>query len=143
MRATCLLIVSALTVAGCAASGEAAPDDATARVTIMVANDYANAVTAYAVWPSGRRTRLGEIQPDRTRTFQTVRSGDEISLGLELTAAPPVGTTPGPTGFQGGAPPRINPEMVMSEGIMITAGEGIEWRILSTGSLVYRRLVPE
>jgi hypothetical protein len=143
MRSTCLAIVSALAVVGCASSGQTAPEDDAARVTIMVANDFASAVTAYAVWPGGRRSRLGEIQPDRARTFQTVRAGDEISLGLELLGAPPVGTTAGPTGFQGGAAARINPEMVMSEGIMISAGEGIEWRLLSTGSLVYRRLVPE
>jgi len=143
MRSPCLVIVSALTVVGCASSGQAAPEDSAARVTIMIANEFANAVTAYAVWPGGRRSRLGEIQPTRTRTFETVRAGDEISLGLELTAAPPVGTTGGPTGFQGGAPARINPEMVVSEGIMISSGEGIEWRVLSTGSLVFRRLVPE
>jgi hypothetical protein len=143
MRSICLVVVSALAVAGCASSGRATPEDASNRVTIMVGNDFASAVTAYAVWPGGRRSRLGEIQPDRTRTFETVRAGDEIALGVELTAAPPRGTTGGPTGFQGGAPPRINPEMVMGEGIMISAGEGIEWRITSTGSLVYRRLVPE
>jgi len=143
MRSPFLTITAAAAVVGCATSGQAAPEEAASRVTIMVANDFASAVTAYAVWPGGRRSRLGEIQPDRSRTFQTVRAGDEISLGLELTAAPPVGTTAGPTGFQGGAPARINPEMVVSEGIMISNGEGIEWRVLSTGSLVYRRLVPE
>jgi hypothetical protein len=143
MRSTYFVIVSALTVAGCASTGQALPEDASNRVTILVANDFASAITAYAVWPGGRRSRLGEIQPDRARTFETVRAGDEIALGVELTAAPPRGTTGGPTGFQGGAPPRINPEMVMGEGIMISPGEGIEWRITSTGSLVYRRLVPE
>jgi hypothetical protein len=143
MRSTCLVIVAAMSVAGCASGGQAVSEDSSDRVTIMVGNDFASAVTAYAVWPGGRRNRLGEIQPDRTRTFETVRAGDEIALGVELTSAPPRGTTAGPTGFQGGAPPRLNPEMVMGEGIMISPGEGIEWRITSTGSLVYRRLVPE
>ena len=130
-------------LAGCAGGGQATPDDGTSRVTIVVGNEFAGTVTAYAVWPGGRRTRLGEVRQERTRTFDTVRAGDEISLGIVLETAPPVGTTGGATGFQGGAPPRINPEMVMSEGIMISSGEGIEWRILSTGSLVYRRLVPQ
>jgi ABC-type glycerol-3-phosphate transport system substrate-binding protein len=143
MRSPLVAILVSAAIAGCAGGGQATPDDASSRVTIVVGNEFAGTVTAYAVWPGGRRTRLGEVRQERTRTFETVRAGDEISLGVVLETAPPVGTTAGPTGFQGGAPPRINPEMVMSEGIMIASGEGIEWRILSTGSLVYRRLVPQ
>jgi hypothetical protein len=143
MRSPLLSLLAAVALSGCAGGGQATPDDATSRVTIVVGNEFAGTVTAYAVWPGGRRTRLGEVRQERTRTFETVRAGDEIALGLVLETAPPVGTTGGPTGFQGGAPARINPEMVMSEGIMISSGEGIEWRILTTGSLVYRRLVPE
>ena len=143
MRSSLVAILTVLALSGCAGGGQATPDDATSRVTIVVGNEFAGTVTAYAVWPGGRRTRLGEIRQERTRTFETVRAGDEIALGLVLETAPPVGTTGGPTGFQGGAPARINPEMMMSEGIMISSGEGIEWRVLPTGSLVYRRLVPE
>ena len=115
----------------------------TAKSLVELPVPFAGTVTAYAVWSGGRRTRLGEIRQERTRTFETVRAGDEIALGVVLETAPPVGTTAGPTGFQGGAPARINPGMVTSEGIMISSGEGIEWRILPTGSLVYRRLVPQ
>jgi hypothetical protein len=140
MRPKVFVLVATAALAGCAGSGQATPDDASNRVTVVVANEYSSAITAYAVWSPSRRTRLGEIQPDRTRTFQTPRAGDQIAIGLELTSAPPAGTTGGPTGFQGGAPPRINPEMVTSESLMIRPGEGIEWRLTATGSLVYSRL---
>ena len=143
MSCRLLSVLFAAVVAGCAGGGQASPEDGAGRVTVVVANEYANAVTAYAVWPGGRRNRLGDIQPARTRTFDVPRAGDQISIGLELMAAPPVGTTAGPTGFQGGSLPRINPEMVMSESVMLRPGEGIEWRILSTGSLVYNVMLPE
>jgi hypothetical protein len=144
MRSKVFMLVATAALAGCAGGGQATPDDASSRVTVVVVNEFASAITAYAVWqPSGRRVRLGEVQPDRTRTFETPHAGDQIALGIEITSAPPVGTTAGPTGFQGGAPPRINPEMSTSEGVLIRAGEGIEWRLLPTGSLVYeRRLGP-
>jgi len=143
MRAPFLVALAALGVASCAGGGQASPDDDLQRITVVVANEFEGTVTAYAVWPGGRRTRLGEVSSNRTRTFQTPVGGNEIALGLELAAAPPVGTTAGPTGFQGGAPARINPDMVRSEGMLIRPGEGIEWRITPTGSLVYRRIVPE
>jgi hypothetical protein len=138
-----LFALTVLAVAGCAGGGQATPGEDLNRVTVVVVNEFESTVTAYAVWPGGRRSRLGEVSANRTRTFQTPLAGDQSALGLALIAAPPIGTTAGPTGFQGGAPPRINPGMVMSEGMMIRAGEGIEWRIQPTGSLVYRRLLPE
>jgi len=108
---------------------------------MVVSNEFDGTVTAYAVWgPSGRRARLGEIGPGRTRNFQVSASGDEVALGVELTSAPSPGTTAGPTGFQGGTPPRVNPGMVMTEGLLIRPGEGIEWQVTPTGSIVYRRL---
>jgi hypothetical protein len=143
MRSKIFALLAAAALAGCGGGGQATPDDVGDRVTFVVANEFANAITAYAVWgPTGRRVRLGEVQPDRERTFETPRAGDQIALGLELTSAPPGGTTGGPTGFQGGAPGRINPEMVTSEILLISAGEGIEWRLTPTGSLVYARLSP-
>jgi hypothetical protein len=112
-------------------------------VSVVISNEYDGTVTAYALWsPNGRRSRLGEISPGRTRDFQVPVSGDEIALGVELTSTPSPGTTAGPTGFQGGTPARINPGMVTTEGIQIRAGEGIEWQITPTGSVVYRRLEP-
>jgi hypothetical protein len=143
MRAPCLVLSGVLALSGCAGGGQATPAEGDERVIVVVANEFERPVTAYAVWPGSRRRRLGEVSSGRTRSFETPRSGSEIAIGLEILAAPPVGTTAGPTGFQGGRAPRINPDMVTSESMMIGPGEGIEWRLTSTGSLVYRRIVPE
>lgn len=140
MRAA-FLTLSVAALAGCASSGQSASEGP--RVTVAVSNEYHGTVTAYALWsPNGRRARLGEIIPGRTRTFQVPVSGDELALGIELTSTPSPGTTAGPTGFQGGAPARINPGVTRSEGFAIRPGEGIEWQITPTGALVYRRLEP-
>jgi hypothetical protein len=34
----------------------------------------------------------------------------------------------------------MNPERAVSEGFLIRSGEGIEWTLTSTGSLLYRRM---
>ena len=143
MRAPFLMLSALVALSGCAGGGQATPEDDMGRITVVVVNEFAGPVTAYAVWPGSRPRRLGEVSSNRTRTFETPRQGNEIAIGLELVSAPPVGTTAGPTGFQGGAPPRINPEMVTSESMLIGPGEGIEWQLTPTGSLLYRRIVPE
>jgi len=141
MRAVLLKTLAVAAIAGCASSGGGALDGP--RVTVVVSNEYDGTVTAYALWsPNGRRSRLGEITSGRTRNFEVPVSGDELALGVELTSAPSPGTTAGPTGFQGGAPPRLNPGMVATGGLAIRPGEGIEWQITPTGSIVYRRLEP-
>src|SRR5688572_8885073 len=95
MRFRFFTIISVAAAAGCAGGAQATPGDGVGRLTVVVTNEFASAVTVYAVWPGGRRNRLGEVQPDRTRTFEPQRAGDEIALGLELASAPPVGTTAG------------------------------------------------
>lgn len=143
MSARFLMLFVVVALSACAGGGQASPGEDGERITVVVANDFERAVMAYAVWPGGSRRRLGQVSSGRTRTFETPRSGNEIAIGLEVLSAPPTGTTGGPTGFAGGAPPRINPEMVTSESMLILPGEGIEWRLTPTGSLEYRRIVPE
>ena len=141
MRTPLLTLLAVIALSGCAGGGQATPEGE--NVTVVVVNDFDSRVTAYAVWPSGRPRRLGEVSSNRTRTFETPRSGTEIAIGLRLVSAPPVGTTAGPTTAQGGGPPRINPDMVTSESMLILPGEGIEWRLTAAGSLLFRRIAQQ
>jgi hypothetical protein len=135
MRFRLLFTACALAGAGCASGGQGGDID---RITVTVRNEYPSTVTAYAVW-DGRRTRLGELRRNRTRTFATPRRGDRIALGLEVIASPPPGTTAGPTRFRGGAGADPSTPFIQSEAIEVAAGEGIEWRLESSGALLFRR----
>jgi len=134
----CATVVGTL---GCASGGQGgAPSPGGDEITIVVRNDYNLAVMAFAVW-EGSRIRLGDVSAGRTRTFTTVRRGDRIAVGLQVSGAPGT-TTAGPTRFSGGTAgdPDPSAQYVRSEPIDIDIGDGIEWNLASTGVLLYRRL---
>jgi hypothetical protein len=122
----------------CASSGQSSPgSDDGEQITIVVANEFNMAVTAYAVW-EGTRVRLGDVSSGRTRTFATGRRSNQVAVGLEVTGFSR-GTSAGPSRF-GGGDPDPSARYVQSEPIDIDAEDGIAWTLASSGVLVYRRL---
>jgi hypothetical protein len=143
MRFGLLSCVVALGALACATGGQggAGPDGDADEITIVVTNEFNQGVSAYAVW-EGSRVRLGDVSAFRTRTFSTVRRSDRISVGIQVTGAPPGAASAGPQRFQGGAGTDPDPSApyVQSEPIDVESGDGIEWILGSTGVLLYRRL---
>lgn len=130
------LVPVLMLLTACASAGEADGP----RATVVVRNGYSGAVRAYVVWNEGRRISLGDVASGRTRTFHPIQKGNDVSIGLSLVSTPSPGTTAGPTGFQGGRPADIRSPYLQSEPIALIQGEGIEWEITPTGSLMFRRI---
>ena len=140
MRSRLFMALTVIVASACATGGQGDGNgDEAGRMTMVVANEYTSVVTAYVIW-NGTRTRLGEVSPRQTRTFSTPRRGDQVGFGVEVFATPSPGTGAGPSVMSGGSTPGIRPPIAQFEAIPVSPSEGIEWKLTSSGSLLFRRL---
>jgi len=78
-----LLLVSLAILTGCASSGSAdfSSDAGSAEEVEMIIRSQTQAVvTAFALWESGARVRLGDVRPRSTRTFTTSLRSQGVML---------------------------------------------------------------
>jgi hypothetical protein len=142
MRSRLLTILVAFVVSACATGGQSAGQSAGPnKMTVVVVNEYTSVVTAYALW-NRTRIRLGEVSPQQTKTFSTTRR-DRIGLGLEVFSTPPPATGTGPSVMSGGSTPGIKPPLAQTEELQLSPTEGIEFRLTSSGSLLFQILPGE
>jgi hypothetical protein len=64
-------------------------------VELTVVNRADGTVTAFALWRSGSRTRLGVLRAGATGTYVTPHRGQEVALAFEAAVPPPATGQPG------------------------------------------------
>ena len=146
MRAQLLTVAILGAATGCAPSGRSSPSEADAAdvVHLVVTNEYATTVTAYALWPGRRRLSLGEVASDETVTFQTTYRTNRLVLGIRAITAASATTAAGPTRlrFQGGRGTASGSNVAESDELAIGPGDTIELRLAPNGALYFRRIAP-